>query len=219
MNWKTHRHLLIYGLVDPRTNNLMYVGKSSGALKRAKSHWSKTTLRLGRAKCDSWVRKLRSLNLYPVIEILEDFGIYLKEDIKINEILNISESFWIASVRASGAKLLNMTDGGDGLNGRLHTIETKEKMSIARKKRCSGMLGKKHSFETKVLMKEKALAFRGKTLKQKEQELELLKKDQAARYSVWNKKERNPFYGRKHTPESIEKMKAARNRRQKKNED
>jgi hypothetical protein len=63
--------------------------------------------------------------------------------------------------------LVNHNDGGQGLEGSKHTIETKQKISNSNKGRISGMLNKKHSEETKLKIK---LGNIGKklTLKQKE---------------------------------------------------
>jgi len=51
--------------------------------------------------------------------------------------------------------LVNLNDGGIGLTGRLHSEETKKKMSESRKGKISGMKGKKHLEESKKLISEK----------------------------------------------------------------
>lgn len=71
------------------------------------------------------------------------------------------EKFLIACFKNMGIGLVNLTDGGDGASGQKFSDEQKEKMSIVHKKLYAdgyknpkGMLGKKHSEETKRKMKE-----------------------------------------------------------------
>jgi group I intron endonuclease len=71
------------------------------------------------------------------------------------------EKFLIWCFKDMGASLVNLTDGGDGPAGQKFTAEQKEKMSVVHKELYAngyqspkGMLGKKHSEETKQKMKE-----------------------------------------------------------------
>lgn len=91
-----------------------------------------------------------------------------------------AEVFWIAYYRSIGAVLLNMTKGGEGISGFKHSEESKARMSQNSAKH---FLGKHHTEETKAVMSElKTGIYIG---------------------------EGNPFYGKKHSAESLEKIAAA----------
>ena len=65
----------------------------------------------------------------------------------------------IDQLRKLGAKLCNMTAGGEGLYGLKHSEETKRKMSASQRGENHNMFGKQHSEETRRLMSD---AKRGK---------------------------------------------------------
>lgn len=129
---ETTKHL-IYGLLDPRTNVLRYVGKSSQGLKRARTHFYPSVLKKDRTRCGNWVKSLISQGMVPIIQILEESSA---------EKSNLDERFWIASLRASGALLLNHTEGGEGTLGRPMSASVKKKLSLVN-------LGNKNAFGTK----------------------------------------------------------------------
>jgi len=173
---------LIYGLVDPRTKLLRYIGKScSGINGRPRD--------IHTAHCKNWEMSLLKESLNPEIIAIEYFDEISKKD------LNKAEVFYIRSFRMMGAKLTNLTDGGDGrlgyvmpdnvrkkitksnmgraptrkgvrlsketkrkmsdaAKGRKYSIETKRKMSDAAQGRPSSMKGRKHSKETKKKMSD-----------------------------------------------------------------
>lgn len=94
------RHYMVYGLVDPETKQLRYVGRSVNGFYRARAphgHW-----------CENWRQSLIARGLKPEIIVIE------KLDIPSIDLLNEREQFWIAHYRAQGAPLTNITDGGDG---------------------------------------------------------------------------------------------------------
>lgn len=88
-------------------------------MTRVISHWRVKSIREYRDLCHSWVRKLLSLGLIPMTVILEECTV---------DELNVIEMFWIASIRAAGGKLLNMTDGGEGTHGLRWSPEAKERI-------------------------------------------------------------------------------------------
>lgn len=98
--------MFIYGLVDPRSGCLRYVGQTKNLKERFWGHTGMASV--SRHRCAAWIRGLRKLGLKPVLEVLEEVS---------TEQANDAERFWIASLRAAGASLLNMTDGGDGSPG------------------------------------------------------------------------------------------------------
>ena len=121
--------LLIYGLVDPRTGELRYVGKSTSGLKRPRNHCSPSHLKY-KTHCAAWIRSLIAIGIRPDIVILDE------SPFAGNDTLEQAEIFWIAYWRAVGADLTNHTAGGEGLRGRRHSEETKYKIG-------SGWRGKK----------------------------------------------------------------------------
>lgn len=65
---------------------------------------------------------LRAIDLIPEVDVLEEVS---GGDTELAD----AERFWIASMKASGAVLVNHTDGGEGAVGYKHTDEARKKMS------------------------------------------------------------------------------------------
>ena len=136
---------LIYGLVDPFTAELRYIGRSSSGFKRPVRHWKDQESR-GHTHCARWVRKVVSGGKLPEIIVIERFEF----SDTINEELNEAEIFWISYFRGIGTRLTNMTIGGEGnINP---SKETREKISKVH-------LGRKHTLESRAKM---SVALRGK---------------------------------------------------------
>ena len=127
------RQYLIYGLADPRTGMLRYVGWSSSGFDRPKARHS--------ALCRRWEKSLESKDLQKEIVVFQEFP-DLTDD-EANETMGRLETGWIAYFRSMGIKLLNMTDGGEGTMGRRLSEETKQRMSEERKGAGNPMFGKK----------------------------------------------------------------------------
>ena len=101
---------LIYGLVDPITDELRYIGRSSSGLARPRQHHQPSMLRKSdQGYCGNWVRTLITQNLKPEIIIIEEF----QGNIQLND----AEEFWIAYYKGLGCRLTNLTVGGAGANG------------------------------------------------------------------------------------------------------
>lgn len=97
------RHRIVYGLIDPASDELRYVGKSINGMRRAKVHVYRKN---EKGHCGNWVRSLRAQGLRPDILVIET----LETDVELDD----AERFWIAYFRMIGARLTNATDGGDG---------------------------------------------------------------------------------------------------------
>lgn len=127
----------IYGLVDPRTQLIRYIGKSIRPLQRLANHLNDS----GKCHRTHWLNELKKLGLKPEIVYLEriEGGWPWQE----------SEKFWIAYGRKHGWPLTNNTDGGDGVSG-LHE-DAKAKM-----REHGWWRGRKHTEETKRKIAEKS---------------------------------------------------------------
>lgn len=134
-----HR-FLIYGLSDPRTGEIRYIGKSVNGVSRAKSHGTPAALRKDGTYKANWIRSLQSIGLNYGIEILGTF-----ED---GTGLADSERWAIAYARSAGCPLTNLTDGGDGapnpspevrkrrsdaMKSRVFTAEHRERISTSKR--------------------------------------------------------------------------------------
>ena len=105
---------IIYGLVDTDTMELRYVGQTTQSLaKRFNAHMR---LRSSNIHLNNWLRTA-------------DVSAIVLERIPVD--LDEAEMCWIADMRAAGTRLLNITDGGGGINGYTHSAKSRAKMSIA----------------------------------------------------------------------------------------
>lgn len=141
--------IFIYGLIDPRTNELRYVGQTKQSLsRRCNGHICDS--RRGRTHCATWIRCLLAQNLKPEIFLIEEMN---------SENWDEAERFWISYFRFVGCDLTNHREGG-GCNYtltpehraklsaaakvRVFSPETRAKLSAARKRRvCSKETGAK----------------------------------------------------------------------------
>lgn len=141
----------IYGLADPRTGRIRYIGKSIRPIERLGNHVNEPTSQCHRSH---WLAELKALGLSPALVILEA--------VPSDKSWQQAERVWIASGRSSGWPLVNNTDGGDGVaglssesrariarawTGRKHRPETIEKLRSARK-------NFRHTAETRKRMSE-----------------------------------------------------------------
>lgn len=115
MKWR------IYLLIDPRSREVRYVGKTVQRPEvRLKDH---LTNRAG-CHCACWVRSLRRHGLKPLMRVVDEgLGDSWKE----------AEQFYISFYRDEvGCRLTNQTLGGEGLHGWHHSYEAKQKMRLAK---------------------------------------------------------------------------------------
>lgn len=130
---------LIYGLCDPRTDEIRYVGRSSSGFTRPRDPHS--------AHCGNWIQSLHKLGLIPWICILEELGPTDDVDDRLNE----AERCWIKILRERGVNLTNLTDGGE--RGRKFAPEVIQKMRETRGGERNPFHGKKHTPESKLKMR------------------------------------------------------------------
>lgn len=134
----------IYGLIDPLTEELRYIGKTNNLTKRYQSHIRAT----GKSYRDKWVRSLRTKLAKPEMIVIEA--------IESNDWIE-AERFWISYYRAIGALLTNLTDGGEGCDGYRHTPATLETL---RQLKLGRVLTAEHREALSVSSKGKAKAYR-----------------------------------------------------------
>lgn len=107
---------LIYGLIDPRTRLVRYIGLSSTGMHRPAFH--KSLAPHEQTYKANWIKSLHALVLDYEIVVLEEEPADLAQ----------AERWWIAFGRACGWPLTNLTSGGDGSFGYKHEEATLAKM-------------------------------------------------------------------------------------------
>lgn len=151
----------IYGLVDPRTNQIRYVGKSINPNVRLRKHISE------RHKHDSykdrWVRKLYNDGFKLELLIV---------DVVDKTEWQFWEMFYISYFKSLGFRLTNGTKGGDqppSTKGRKHSKKSREKMSKTKKGKPipwlnnGGERSKKHRENLSESLKGRVSPNKGKT--------------------------------------------------------
>lgn len=111
---------IVYGLIDPRTKLIRYIGKSCNGLSRPK----KVSVYLrGRSYCKNWIRELCDLGL--------SYEIIVLSECDSDPLLLTEEIWWIAYGRACGWPLTNLTSGGEGAAGVKQSVDNRRKKSEA----------------------------------------------------------------------------------------
>ena len=97
-----NRPTTIYAVVDPRNNEVRYVGKTVRKLNQRLSEHLRSK---ANTYCAKWFRKLKSEGIKPEMLELEI----------VTEDWQGAEIFWIAYLRWLGARLVNYSAGGEGV--------------------------------------------------------------------------------------------------------
>lgn len=95
----------VYGLIDPRTHEIRYIGKSSTGLRRPAQHRLPGVLRRDASYKGNWLRQLAASGLTYEVVVLEA---------TTQTDLAVVECFWISQGRGLGWRLTNLTGGGKG---------------------------------------------------------------------------------------------------------
>lgn len=129
---------IIYALIDPNTDQIRYIGKTSNLSRRLITHHSPSSIKTNTHK-NNWLRSLISNGQKAKCMIIQTYN--TKEE------LIWAEKIWIANYRILNCNLVNATNGGEGgktssrsgsnnpMFGRRHSKETKNKMRTAAYKR------------------------------------------------------------------------------------
>lgn len=119
---------LTYGLRDPRTQLIRYIGKSSSGLNRPNCHRKPSFYLNSTTRLANWCKNMAAAGAMYEIAILQ----FCRTN---GEELEDAERSWIRLFRQDGYDLTNLTDGGDGRAGSVVSAETRAKMSAQRKGR------------------------------------------------------------------------------------
>jgi hypothetical protein len=170
---------VIYALIDPRTDEVRYVGKTNQPLGYRLAGHLREKLKCHRCH---WIAQLVSLGMKPKIMALETCGRWPWQE---------TERFWIRSFWLAGARLTNNTSGGDGVPDL--PPETRDRMRKV-------WLGRKHSKDTIQKLKTCRPDFKHSERTKRE-----MSKTRKGRLITWTDKiaESN----RKLTPQQVESIK------------
>ncbi len=108
----------IYTLIDPRNQQVRYVGYAQDPKERLRKHITSSKRLSSHKAC--WIKSLLKLKLKPEMEIIECVNVKDRDK---------QEKYWIAYYRSLGFDLTNGTDGGDC--SYTLTDETRSKISQA----------------------------------------------------------------------------------------
>jgi hypothetical protein len=115
-------HTRIYSLIDPRDRAVRYVGKTVRPL-RARLADHKYRAKSGYLPVSLWARKVLHIDCGPIIRLLET--------VPAGSDWASRERYWIDKYRSEGARLLNLTGGGEGLSGHRFTDEHRSRIAAA----------------------------------------------------------------------------------------
>lgn len=150
----SRRRTVIYGLFDPRTAYLRYVGKTSNIRRRLECHHRLARKRGRKSHAHNWMWGLLKVGLTPEFFILEK----VRRGRDENEL----ERQWIAAMRLAGCHLTNRTDGGDGLSkGYIWSEDSKQRLSAS-------LAGRKRTPEAKANMR---IAFNRPEMKERRRQI------------------------------------------------
>jgi len=116
----------IYGLYDPRTNELRYIGKANDPEYRLGCHIRevKWKSRIHTSHKNNWIKGLLKEDLKPYAKILREVP---ANEWKMHEIEIIAEA------KKKGHNLVNSTLGGEGVKSHVFTEEHKRRLSESHK--------------------------------------------------------------------------------------
>ena len=113
----------IYALCEFPSQVPRYVGKTVQPLRLRMAAHQRTSSRSPRLPVHRWLAKRRRESRQICIKWLET--------VELGGDWQAAERRWIATMRAEGVSLLNLTDGGEGLAGHKFTDEHKQRIAAA----------------------------------------------------------------------------------------
>src|SRR5579859_1651924 len=109
----------VYALIDPRTSELRYVGITCQRPNVRYGHHLSMARNGDHSYRSRWIREVLADGEKPVIVLLEETADRSRE------------CYWIEQYRSEGARLTNLTDGGEGTPGYRFTPEQRARMSVS----------------------------------------------------------------------------------------
>lgn len=176
----------VYCLVDPLTDEPFYVGK--GKLNRFSSHVRESILgKIPHKNKNLYYKILKTIELCGSIKVVILYN-NLSEP---NSITFEKDCIKFYGRRDIGTGILtNLTDGGEGVSGRVITDIYREKMSKSCSGNKNGMYGKTHHVDSKRLISSSKTGKKSSKLT-------------CEKLSSIRKGKLNPFYNKKHTNDTI----------------
>jgi len=131
----------IYALCDPDTGEVRYVGKTTDPKRRMGQHRRRAKLK--QTHCASWIAALMERERLPVFVILEEIhgGNWIN-----------AERRWVTEYRERGARLTNLTSGGEGRANRPDSIKRGPLSPEHRAKLSEAAKGRRLSPEHKAIL-------------------------------------------------------------------
>lgn len=96
----------IYGLIDPRSGEIRYVGKANDVQRRLREHLKPCALKANTHKIN-WIKSLLLIGLQPDAVTLDTVDVDVSSE---------SEQAWITKLLKAGLPLTNGAEGGRGGN-------------------------------------------------------------------------------------------------------
>ena len=131
----------VYSLIDPRNKEIRYIGKTVVSLStRLSQHIYAAKNNKWKSHVNNWIVSVLNSGNNPVVNVLSvvsDKYVLAKEEIRL-----------IAYYLKRGARLTNLTNGGDGAPGRKLSDSSKEKLRKANTGKIGYWTGKKRDPET-----------------------------------------------------------------------
>ena len=134
--------VVIYGIVDPISNQLRYVGQTSNFIKRKSSHIRTALKGTNNSHLYNWLSSLFRSSINPEFIIFEECNIKDLDDLEV---------FYIDYFKMIGCNLTNSCVGGNSRRG-FKMRESSKKIVSEKLKGNSWNKGKKLSKETKDKM-------------------------------------------------------------------
>lgn len=133
---------VIYGIIDPITNQIRYVGQTINLTKRKSAHIRMAIKTNNNTYVYNWLRTLLAKGYKPEFFVLEIC--------KVQD-LDSLEIFYINYFKMLGSNLTNSVEGGKSRRGYKHSLKSRKERSL--KMKGNGWnLGRKLSSETKLKM-------------------------------------------------------------------
>lgn len=171
---------IVYGLYSSRDDELRYIGQTTQSIaRRLIQHRSYAR------------RQQTAVHKWFIREVHEGFDISIKE-LACNAVMHVTEQALIAEHKASGARLLNLTDGGEGTIG-WRGNKGNKRPDLAERNR----LGKGKPNGRPLTPENKA-------------KLIAANKTRDTTYLVVRNKTNHPWIGKKHTPDWFEKVRGVK---------